>query len=243
MKVLFSIINANVSRSQKHNHDCLEIVYRLAGNSHTTIGNQTHFITTGDLYLVPSKTFHQDVSQELFSDLVIHVEYPAISDILVVRDQETYISSLVKMIYRIMCKKEFNYQDIANSLMQSLFQYLKRFFVLENRSPYIEKLKNIIFENFENSDFDLTKEIKNMGYHIDYIRRRFKLETQTTPQSYLTDLRINHAKHLLVMHTCESIENISEKCGFKDSFYFSSCFKKHVGLSPLQYRKQNLLKH
>ena len=90
----------------------------------------------------------------------------------------------------------------------------------------------------EQAEFDLTGEIEKTGFHPDYVRRCFKAETGKTPLAYLTWLRINKAKQLLVQHIGISIENIAAQCGFLDSFYFSTCFKKHTGMAPMQYRKE-----
>lgn len=240
MNVLFSLINSNISHSSRHKHSCLEIVYRICGDSHTTIGDQTYMISKGDLYWVPPETFHSDSSQGRFSDLVIHCDSTDLAQPLILHDNESYTESLAWMIHGIMNKKEDNYQRIAGSLLDALIQYAKRFSATENQNSTVELLKNTILENLENCDFDLAKAIKNTGYNTDYIRRSFKTKTQKTPHNYLIDLRIYRAKQLLVINSYESIENISLKCGFRDSFYFSTCFKKHTGLSPLQYRKQNL---
>lgn len=243
MNVLFSFINKNVSGSTEHRHHCWELVYRISGGSDTTIGGQMHRVSAGDLYLIPPDVIHMDTSTELYSDLVIHVEYLDLSDVMVLHDYETYVSSLAQLINVTMNKKESNYKNISDSLMEALFQYIKRFSLSSKQNPLVHRLKNTIFENIENSDFDLTKEIKNMGYHPDYIRRCFKAETGKTPLYYLTDLRIERAKQLLVTSVYDSIETVSGKCGFDDSFYFSTCFKKHTGMSPFQYRKQNLSKY
>ena len=60
------------------------------------------------------------------------------------------------------------------------------------------------------------------------------------PLEYLTRLRINQAKTLLVQDNFVSIEDVARNCGFNDSFYFSTCFKKHMGISPLRFRKNKL---
>jgi len=239
MRVLLSIINTDVSMSYKHKHRAWEMVYRLSGESHTAIGEKIHRISAGDLYLLPPDTFHCDTSDGVFSDLVIQVDFLDFSDAAVFHDYENYVDSLSRMINRIVTEQEENFQNIADSLMDALVQYIKRFSSSKEQNPLVQKLKNAIFENIENCDFSLSEEIKKLGYHIDYARRCFKAETQKTPLAYLTDLRMDRAKKLLVMPSCESIEIISAKCGFRDSFYFSSCFKKHTGLSPLPYRKQH----
>lgn len=237
MNVLLSVINADVSHSMKHDHACWELVYRLTGNSDTTINNTTYRISKGDFYIVPPFVPHKDFSQEQFSDLVVRLDGVLFTDTLILHDYDGFIQSILQMINYVMSKKDINYTAVANSLADALFQHLSPDSLVPNN--FVHKLKNVIFENVGNPNFDLTKEIKNMNYHPDYIRRRFKSETTKTPLSYLVDIRIDRAKQLLVMPSYESIEIISAKCGFRDSFYFSTCFKKHTGLSPLQYRKTN----
>jgi AraC family transcriptional activator of pobA len=242
VRVLFSVINDNVSHCHNHSHPCWEIVYRISGNSNTVIGEKKHLISTGDMYIVAPGVVHSDTSDVTFSDLVVQVDFLDFSDTFVLHDDSDYILCISQKIHDIINKKEANYQNIANALAEALYQYIKRFSLSTNQNPLVQKLKNTIFENVENCDFNLCEEIKNMGYHIDYIRRCFKKETQTTPLLYMTELRIKRAKQLLVMPSCETIETIATKCGFQDSFYFSTCFKKHTGRSPRQWRKENYKK-
>lgn len=58
----------------------------------------------------------------------------------------------------------------------------------------------------------------------------------TTPYSYLTSYRINMSKRMLRL-TDRSIAEIAENCGFLDTSNFITHFKKHVGVKPMQYRK------
>ena len=50
-------------------------------------------------------------------------------------------------------------------------------------------------------------------------------------------LRINKARMLLAESAFAGVADVALKCGFGDSFYFSTCFKKAVGCSPMQYRQ------
>lgn len=241
MNVIVSVINSNVSGCPQHQHPRWEMVYRLAGTSYTTINGKVHQISDGDTYLMPPHTPHSDEATHPYSDLVIHIDHLDFTDVLVLHDFEPHLSWLTQMIHRIMLKKEYNYQNIANNLMEAICQYIQQLSQSPYESPLVYKLKNILSDNIENLDFDLTQAIQSIGYHPDYIRRQFKAETQKTPLGYLTNLRINRAKQLLQMHNYENMERVAACCGFRDSFYFSTCFKKHTGISPLQYRKQKLL--
>ncbi len=62
----------------------------------------------------------------------------------------------------------------------------------------------------------------------------FKKHYETTPNKYLTDLRIAHAKKLLSADGL-SVTQIAEMCGFSDVYYFSAVFKKETGFSPTKY--------
>lgn len=69
-----------------------------------------------------------------------------------------------------------------------------------------------------------------------YFIRLFKNATGQTPQQYYTVLALETAKGLLE-NTDHTVAQIASLCGIEDGFYFSRLFKKHVGLSPADYRK------
>lgn len=71
-----------------------------------------------------------------------------------------------------------------------------------------------------------------------YLIRVFKRFSGRTISSYINDSRIAKAKRLLES-TELSVTDIAYSCGFSDSNYFSNTFKKTLGLSPREYRKQS----
>lgn len=70
-----------------------------------------------------------------------------------------------------------------------------------------------------------------------YFIKIFKSSTGYTPQQYYIGAIIDKSKHLLES-TTYNVNEISHICGIDDVLYFSRIFKKHTGLSPLNYRKQ-----
>lgn len=78
------------------------------------------------------------------------------------------------------------------------------------------------------------------GRSRSYIYRTFMKDIGQGPMEYYTHLKINNAC-LLLIHTRMSIRQISEKFNFSDSQYFARTFRKVMGTTPTEYRKQNLL--
>ncbi|MDD4449368.1 MAG: helix-turn-helix domain-containing protein, partial [Sphaerochaeta sp.] len=54
----------------------------------------------------------------------------------------------------------------------------------------------------------------------------------------ISGLRMDRAKELLVKTEGKTYE-IAQAVGFAEPNYFSFCFKRHVGLSPSQFRQGN----
>lgn len=50
-------------------------------------------------------------------------------------------------------------------------------------------------------------------------------------------IRMDEARELLRSTELKSFQ-IAERVGFAEPNYFSFCFKKHVGVSPKEYRRQ-----
>ena len=76
--------------------------------------------------------------------------------------------------------------------------------------------------------------------HPSYYSQVFKRSYGKTPVAYLTQLRMNKAKEML-LQTDHSVQNIAAKVGYRDEFYFSRRFKETSGYSPSIFpQKKNL---
>jgi len=69
-------------------------------------------------------------------------------------------------------------------------------------------------------------------YHF---ARLFKERTGQTPHSYLTGLRLDHAR-MLLLATGASISGIAASCGFARPSHFSVAFAARYGVAPSVYR-------
>lgn len=77
-----------------------------------------------------------------------------------------------------------------------------------------------------------------VGLSLYHFIRIFTEETGLTPHRYLIDIRLNTAKYLLKNSTF-SIKDICYNTGFSNESVFCSSFKKHLGITPTQYRLLN----
>lgn len=68
-----------------------------------------------------------------------------------------------------------------------------------------------------------------------HLSRLFKKETGSSLIAYLTWIRMNKAKELL-LNTNAPLQEIAEGIGITDVIYFNRLFKKHVGVSPGRFR-------
>ncbi|WP_025722998.1 helix-turn-helix domain-containing protein, partial [Paenibacillus polymyxa] len=64
----------------------------------------------------------------------------------------------------------------------------------------------------------------------------FKSITGKKPLDYVLDIRMKHAKRLL-LQTEDTIAQIAQAVGFKDESYFSRKFRQTEGITPRQYEK------
>ncbi len=78
-------------------------------------------------------------------------------------------------------------------------------------------------------------------FHLNpqYISQLFKSEIGVNFLAYLTNLRMERAKKLLLT-TALSIAEISEQSGYTDYRVFTKVFKKYEGITPSQYRRDFL---
>ena len=78
-------------------------------------------------------------------------------------------------------------------------------------------------------------------FHLNpqYISQLFKNEIGVNFLTYLTNIRMENAKKLLLT-TSLSIAQVSEQSGYADYRVFTKVFKKSEGITPSQYRRDFL---
>jgi len=73
-------------------------------------------------------------------------------------------------------------------------------------------------------------------YSKNYVIRLFKKEYGVPPFQYINTIRIQRAMYLLET-TSRPIEEISQKCGYKNYSYFYKLFVEKTGVTPSKWRK------
>lgn len=94
-----------------------------------------------------------------------------------------------------------------------------------------------IDENTANNQLSVASVAKHFGFSVSYVSRIFKEEIGKTILEYLNGRRISLACELL-RETNKSIEVIVNEIGYFDTSSFIRKFKKEVGTTPGEYRKQ-----
>ena len=98
--------------------------------------------------------------------------------------------------------------------------------------------RRCIDTHIQNPDLSLQLVSEELGITPGYFSAFFIRETNMGFSEYITGIRVEMAKQLL-LGTSKKIHDIAEQCGFQTSSYFIFVFRKKTGISPGLYRKMN----
>lgn len=106
----------------------------------------------------------------------------------------------------------------------------------EHGDETIKEAQIYIEENFEEK-LSVEELAKKYAISSRNFMRRFKKATQNTPLEYIQRVKIEAAKKSLEGTTL-NIGQVMYNVGYIDEKAFRKVFKKHTGLSPLEYRNK-----
>ncbi|MFA6101519.1 MAG: AraC family transcriptional regulator [Victivallaceae bacterium] len=99
----------------------------------------------------------------------------------------------------------------------------------------LDKVKYFIEKHYSE---DLS--LKDLGRRFfmspEHLCRKFKAAYGVAPLKYALELKIAAAKNML-LHSEQSIKEISGRLGFSDVYAFSKSFRKNTGIPPGKYRE------
>ena len=232
----YMVLRNNLSdKPAKGDHDT-KYMYRVS--EHNSIVNS---ILEGDY----NKTI-STVDRVLITNVVNNVS-PSDMNVLYQNIINTVITALKmkkidvdKLVESIGAEDYFNLGDMSETdITQFILKLLSSIDIADNKSADEALIANVIKFVGENySDYSLTLESVAKEFNVDHknLSRKFKKYSNMTFHKYLTELKIEEAKRLLIT-TDLSIEQIYNKVGYVSRTTFIRAFNSVEMVTPSEYRK------
>ncbi|TDW47292.1 AraC-like DNA-binding protein [Flavobacterium sp. 270] len=243
-------------------HSCHTMIFVTSGQHIMNLGYEEFITTANEVIIVPAGQifsvedinithngyicqFHPDIligkygSREMLNDF----DFLKISGNPKVSLQEKEANFVVSILNRL--RIEYSENDAANlNIVQA---YLMALFCELNKNT-IKTSKNISAAAFLTSKFKelIYEHIKTqhlVSYYAsllnvspNHLNKSVKSETGKPATKWIEETILLEAKYLLFQTTL-SVSEIAMQVGHEDVSYFSRFFKKHEGITPVQYRK------
>lgn len=253
-----------------HSHKRYEIYYLVDGERYFFIKDRSYLINKGDLVFINTFVLHKTSDTGRPDPETIIIEFDpgfiannyllstTILDCLfsnnpVLRlplNKRQFVESLLRNIIQEINKGDLGYELSIQSILQQLLVYAARN-VTQNqltKTPHSNPTNIRIMEivNYMNQNFPEGLSLESVGaaFQINpyYLSRLFRKVTGFTFIEYLNSLRIKEAQRLL-RETDTKVITIANMVGFENQSHFGRVFKSIIGISPLQYRKNNNMKN
>lgn len=222
---------------RKHSHIYWEITIATYGTA-TIYSNLGNFeLNMGDVLIIPPDVAHSFSSKNGYKDRSIYIDEMKLNNNVlhfIKGNNHNFINHSKRLMEAYKKEKEginCSFEEKSKFFLRHIMNILTK----EQNTSLDEKVRNYINVNFSTQITEKTLSVY-FKYNGNYIRRSFKKRYGLTPIQYLSFVRLSQAKNLLEFAKNCSINEISLQCGFPDQLYFSRFFKKHTGVSPLEYR-------
>lgn len=260
--------HSHITESAFHSHSRFEIYYFHEGSCNYLIGDKIYVLKPGDLIIMNGMTLHRPhITGDTYVRTVVHF-YPAFAQTLFsfsqklnilqpfidLRNHRVHLDGAQRIaLERLFARldRAKNGSDAADHyeyyiVFMELLLMVYRLFEREMRQRTVfhtvkeEHAQRIIDYIGEHFSEEIHMHHLEEALHLNrfYLAKIFKEVTGSTIFQYINERRINEAKLLILLEPELSLTDISYQVGFKHGSHFSRLFKKIVGMTPEQYRRQ-----
>ena len=111
----------------------------------------------------------------------------------------------------------------------------------EQDKQFLTKTMTIITNQIEANCVNVDELASEMAMSTSQFRRRLSAITGETPQGYITNIRMQKARHLLDTTPDMTILDVAKGCDYDDQSSFTRAFKRFFGVTPSDYLTRLLL--
>lgn len=130
---------------------------------------------------------------------------------------------------------------MAQHLLRRARRYIDSMNDSSNDSSIVDKVMKIIQSEYATPGLSVSMISARIYLSPNYLSELFKQKTGRTIGQTITDIRMEHAK-ILMLDNNYTLSQISKLTGYNDPDYFAKAFKNRTGMTPSTYRKQVLSK-
>lgn len=243
--------------------DHYNIGITLKGHRRTITPQCSYSYKAGDVALAPPFMFHRTISEsdEPYERIMIKFSPKFVEPFIKEVGQHVFNRLYQTLVYYFLPEAQ---EKIRNMFFDMLAEYEKktpyRDFILQgmlfrlfttvleehiptepdmNPSPLTPQIIDAIvyMENHYKSQPPMEEVAGYVGFSAGHFSRLFHAQLGMTYSTYLNNIQLRHVQ-ILLANTNMSIMNIAYETGYCHGDYLSAQFKKKVGMTPSQYRKE-----
>jgi AraC-like DNA-binding protein len=129
-------------------------------------------------------------------------------------------------------------KDLGRAAIHLYISECSYYFNEATKHPVVLSAKDYIHQHYE-KELNLSILAKEVNTTREHLIRLFKKGEGVTPTQYFWNYRIDKGLEF-IRSTGLSFGEISDLCGFKTSFHFARCIKRHTGKTPSEIRHHSL---
>lgn len=235
-----------------HYHPDYEVYYLTQGKCRYFIGDRTYHLNAGDIVVIPPEVIHKVIYESAsHSRILLNCTADYIPpSVLRILPRLTFFSPMpdtarqLEYIYgRIRAAltqpDEFS-QDVLHCCTMQLLLMMARSdaepHAPQTGNPYVKGAVGYIQGNYMNK-LTLQQTARFCAVSPEHLSRVFRQETGFGFNEYVNLYRLKKAEALLKSDSGCSISQVAYLCGFSDSNYFSSAYRKVYGIPPSHVRR------
>ncbi|MBQ7821769.1 MAG: helix-turn-helix transcriptional regulator [Clostridia bacterium] len=219
-----------------------ELVFFLSGEGITSFAGKTVHDVPNSVRFLPKgikdgEYTVKKIEKGACIDIYFDTDDEMPDQVMLLKNMNELKPLFIKM-HNVWNTKKVGYYSECMSILYDIIRKIKQNREKYNSSDRFEKIQpsyDYMLAHFCEHDFDYKTMCARSGLSYDYFKELFIKRYRMSPVKYVTMLRLDKAKELLITDRY-SISEIAEQCGFESVYYFSSVFKKHEGVSPKNYK-------
>lgn len=104
-------------------------------------------------------------------------------------------------------------------------------------APLIARASEVVHRRAGDHNFNIHALAADLMVSREHLAREFRNAMGVSPLDYLTQHRLRMASDML-RRTDNKLDTVAATCGFAGANYFCRLFRKHVGMTPAEFRRR-----